>query len=90
MPMMSYTFSELLERADNVSGIYSLVTHAKSSAQVWGMGRKCAQALMELAAPEAASPLAQSSTCGCTLPAQCCVVVKTGLWESFGSLKFYS
>lgn len=27
--MMSYTFSEVLERADNVSGIYFLVTHKK-------------------------------------------------------------
>lgn len=40
MPMMSYTFSELLEWADNVSGIYSLVTHKKSSIKIWGMGRK--------------------------------------------------
>lgn len=41
--MMSYTFSELLERADNVSGIYSLVTHKKSSIKIWGVGRQCAR-----------------------------------------------
>jgi len=39
--MMSYTFSELLEWADSVSGIYSLVTHKKSSMKIWGMGKKC-------------------------------------------------
>lgn len=42
--MMSYTFSELLEWADNVSGTYSLVTHKKSWVKAWGMGRNCAYA----------------------------------------------
>lgn len=59
--MMSYTFSELLEWADNVSGIYSPVTHTESSVRVWGKGRKCVQCSLsaprvELAAPEPASP----------------------------------
>lgn len=50
--MMSYTFSELLEWADNGSGIYSLVTHTKSPVKLWGMGRKRAWC----SAPETASP----------------------------------
>lgn len=56
--MMSYTFSELLEWADNGSGIYSLVTHTKSPVKVWGMGRKRAYAWDRAwsSAPETASP----------------------------------